>query len=101
MANLIIMPNCQLNATLLFLSIYRFLANEWRKPRSAVSRKRLIFPSSSFPLGKQLEFRDTTKYPYKGLDIKDLVSLPGNFPNCVLNYIVNPKEKFHIYLYYL
>lgn len=24
--------------------------------------------------GKQLEFRDTTKYPYKGMDIKDFVS---------------------------
>lgn len=57
--------------------------------------------ADSFPLGKQLEFRDTTKYPYKGMDIKDLVSLPGNFPNCILNYIVNPKEKFHIYLCYL
>lgn len=38
--------------------------------------------------GKQLEFRDITKYPYKGMDIKDFISIRNfqmytatNFPN--------------------
>lgn len=61
----------------------------------------LICHSSRFPLGKQLEFRDIPKYPYEGMDIKDLASLPGSFPSCILNYTVNPKEKFHTYLHYL